>query len=127
MYNSTMLRSVLLFSWAASLAGCTMLLSLGDKQCNQSADCVSAELGDMCVDHACVDSGKNPDEAGGPCSTQTQCAGTSTPRCLSGTCVTSEIYERWSCGAVPGATQSMVTYGFKVVDFLSKKTPANVQ
>jgi hypothetical protein len=89
MYNSTMLRSVILLVWAASLASCTALLSLGDKQCNQSADCVSAQLGDMCVDHACV-------------------------------------YSNSSCGPLPEATQPMVTYGFKVVDFLTKETPKNV-
>jgi hypothetical protein len=89
MYNSTMLRSLILLLWATSLASCTALLSLGDKQCNQSADCVSAQLGDRCVDHACV-------------------------------------YSDSSCGPLPEATQPMVTYGFKVVDFLTKETPANV-
>lgn len=135
MYDSTILRYVLLVTWAASLTGCTALLSLGDKQCNTDADCVSAKLGDSCVANACVDSTKCQGEAcysgdsgapGGVCTTEKQCAGTSTPRCFNGTCVTTEMYERWSCSTPPDATQPMVRYGFKLVDYLSRKPPTNI-
>jgi len=132
MYDSTILRFIVFASFAASLAGCTPLLSLGDKQCNSNADCTSASLGDTCVDHVCVDNGScqgaacYAGDAGGPggsCTMDKQCAA-STPRCLHGTCVTSDVYERFSCSAVPDATQAQVKYGFKVVDFLSKKPPS---
>lgn len=136
MYDSKILRYVLLVTCAASLTGCTVLLSLGDKQCNSADDCMSAKLGDTCVDHVCIDSSKCQGaacylgDAGGPggsCTSDKQCAGTSTPRCLHSTsCVATDVYERWSCSAVPDATSATVTYGFKVVDFLSKKAPANV-
>jgi hypothetical protein len=129
MYDSTILRYVFFLSCAASLAGCTALLSLGDKQCNQSADCVSAQLGDSCVDHVCINGKPYAGDSGGPggaCSTDKQCAGTSTPRCFHSACATMETYQRWTCSAVPDATQSTVKYGFKVVDFLSKKAPGKV-
>src|SRR5262245_32154393 len=83
------------------LAGCSALINVDDKQCNTNSECVSAKLGDRCVQHVCVESrAMNEPDAGdlpsdGTCETDKHCGGGSdTPRCMHGTCVTDELAER---------------------------------
>jgi hypothetical protein len=121
---------------ALGLAGCSVLVNIDDKQCNVDVDCASANLGDVCTDHVCVDtsacqgascSSGDGGSDGGSCNTDKQCSG-DTPRCMHGSCVSSAVAERWLCAATaPNATtKPTVHYGFHVVDFLSKQPPKNI-
>jgi hypothetical protein len=121
---------------AIGLASCSVLVNIDDKQCNVDTDCTSANLGDVCSDHVCVvasgceGNSCNPADGGpgdGSCTTDRQCGG-DTPRCMHGSCVSSAVADRWLCTATaPNATNNpTVSYGFHVVDFLSKQPPKNI-
>src|SRR4051812_28698166 len=119
------------------LAGCSVLIGVDEKQCDHNADCVSAKLGDRCVEHVCVDDRVvNDKDAGadggdmpidGMCATDKQCGSGTTPRCMHGSCVTSELADRWLCDADEQAMASgTVHYSFKVVEFVSRMAPKNL-
>ena len=109
-----------------TITGCTLLLGLGDKQCSSNAECVDSQLGDTCVDNICQL--KSYDNDGGKgCEADRDCSGTSTPRCLRNYCVTSDVYSQWTCPAQTPATTDTVKYSFKVVEYLSRKPPANLK
>src|SRR5262245_32631795 len=106
MHQSVFAKKLLGVVCLAWLAGCSVLIDVDEKQCDRSADCVSAKLGDRCVDHVCVsDHASNETDAGadagelpeGMCATDKQCGDEKAPRCMRGTCVTSELAERWMC------------------------------
>ena len=113
------------------LAGCSALIGVDDKQCNTNSECVSAKLGDRCVQHVCVedramsdpDAGQTPFD--GTCETDKQCgASDETPRCMHGECVTDELAQRWLCEKSEDTMQSgTVKYSFHAVDFVSRVAP----
>jgi hypothetical protein len=114
-----------------------VLIDVDEKQCDTNAQCVSAKLGDRCVDHVCVDDhAQNDTDAGvdagdqpndGVCASDDQCGSGTTPRCMNGTCVTTELAERWMCEEEEAPTQSgTVRYSFKVVEFVTQAAPKNL-
>jgi hypothetical protein len=114
---------------AMTLTSCTLLLGLSDKQCSTNAECVSAQIGDVCVDrvcqfaNGCQGSGCYQNDGGvDRCSSDRDCRG-NTPRCLKNSCVTADIFTQWSCPSQGEAETETVQYGFKVVDFLTREPP----
>ncbi|HKU43893.1 MAG TPA: hypothetical protein VJR89_37290 [Polyangiales bacterium] len=117
------------------MAGCSALIGVDDKQCNTNSECVSAKLGDRCVQHVCVESqANNKPDAGdetpfdGTCETDKQCgASEETPRCMNGACVTAELADRWMCEQTEVPMDSgTVKYSFHVVDFLTQMAPKSL-
>ncbi|HET8935083.1 MAG TPA: hypothetical protein VFN67_16660 [Polyangiales bacterium] len=126
MWDSKIVRYLSGALTAMTISGCTLLLGLGDKQCSTNAECVDSQLGDMCVDNVCQL--KSYDKDGGKgCEADRDCSGTSTPRCLRNYCVTSDVYSQWMCPAQTPAITDTVKYSFKVVEYLSRKPPANLK
>src|SRR5262245_51393437 len=115
-------------------AGCSALINVDDKQCDTNSECVSAKLGDRCVQHVCVtDRASNvPDPndelpEDGKCTNDKQCSSagsTTTPRCMHGACVTDELADRWLCEKPEDTMLSgTVKYSFHVLDFVSRAAP----
>jgi hypothetical protein len=122
------------------LSGCSVLVGVGDKQCNTNSECVSAKLGDRCIEHVCVESsasckgsacsaadggvGEMPD---GKCSTDSECGSGSTPRCMNGGCVSEELATRWMCTMEDQPAESgTVHYSFHVVEFVTRIAPMKI-
>jgi hypothetical protein len=117
-------RLIVVLACTAWLASCSILVGIGDKQCSANDDCTRANLGDICVDHVCVD--RAVEQHPGTCDTDNQCGGES-PRCMRGTCVSTSIAERWLC---PEDKKPLdvptVNYSFKVVEFLTRQAPKDI-
>lgn len=114
----------LVVGWIGLLSGCSLLFDLSGQQCDTNSQCLSAKLGDRCVNHVCVESGNKPGD--GPCSDDEQCGG-STPRCMSGTCVSEELAGRWLCeSTTPTPRGDTVRYSLRAVDFVSRVPAKNV-
>jgi hypothetical protein len=110
---------------AALLASCSILVGIGDKQCDVDADCTHAKLGDVCTEHVCVDNTFDP-PPDGPCETDREC-GSESPRCMRGACVSASVAERWLCAEESKPmTVNTVKYGFHVVEFLSRMPPKGI-
>jgi len=135
MHDSFGAKWVLLLCCAALGTSCSLLIGTGDKQCKSDADCVSANLGSLCVDQICVEQNECGDGGActsvgavtvGKCSSDRQCASPA-PRCLNGNCVSNAVAEQWLCVADEGTIRTnTVRYGFHIVDFLSRKPPKNI-
>lgn len=113
---------------AAAVVGCSLLVGIGDEQCERDEDCVTADFVGRCVRNVCMSQAKvdaGPDD--GSCQTDSQCSG-STPRCLRETCVSRAVGSAWICedDGAPSEADT-VRYSFKVVEFLSRKAPTNMR
>lgn len=126
MWDSKIVRYLSGALTAMTISSCTLLLGLGDKQCSSNSECKDAQLGDVCVDHICEFTGYQGD-GGSSCASDRDCSGTSMPRCFKTVCVTSDVYSQWTCPAQTPAASATVKYSFKVVEYLSRKPPANVK
>lgn len=111
---------------AMTITGCTLLLGLSDKQCSSAADCVDSRLGDACIDNICEFTGIYGRDGGTSCSSDRDCNGTSTPRCMKNGCVTQDVYEQWTCPTSQVATTATVKYMFHVKDFATEAVPDNI-
>lgn len=110
--------------WMMLLSGCSLLFDLSGQQCDTSAQCISAKLGNRCVNHVCVETDETPGD--GTCSDDVHCAG-GTPRCMNGTCVSEELADRWLCPAeIPVPRSGTVRYSLRAVDFVSRMPAKNV-
>jgi hypothetical protein len=129
-----------LLLYVTSLSGCSALIDVSDTQCNTNAECVSAKLGDRCVEHVCVESrascsgsscnksdgGTDEDPPSGMCAVDDEC-GKTNPRCMNGSCVSEEIASRWMCEKQEEPAESgTVHYSFHVVEFISRVAPKNI-
>ena len=117
----------------AALSGCSVLIGVSDKQCNTSAECVQADLGDRCVQHVCVESSASSQDAGadgepdGMCLNDGDCGQGGSPRCMNGACVSEELAARWMCGKEDAELASgTVHYAFHVVEFVARTPPKNI-
>jgi hypothetical protein len=118
---------------AMTLTSCTLLMGLSDKQCSTSSECVDSQLGDVCVNNiceftnGCKGTACYENDGGVPsCETDRECSGTSTPKCMKKGCVTNEVFEQWTCPSTDTATSETVSYGFRVVDFVTRDPPMSV-
>lgn len=131
MYDFSLKHPIAALVCAFGLAGCSILVNIGDKQCNSDSDCTRADLGNVCMDHVCIDTstckGASCNDGGdGTCTTDKQCGG-DTPRCMHGTCVSSDVATQWLCTTDSTATTNpTVKYGFHIVDFLSREPPKTI-
>lgn len=125
-------------TYAAGTAGCSLLIDVEGPQCTSSAQCIAADLGDRCVRNVCTSASActgadcppamTPD-AGGPavCSSDGQCKQAGAPRCLRGTCVSTELAERWICEDEPEPSSSeRIRFSFDVMEFVARAAPANL-
>lgn len=122
--------------FALGATGCSFLVDANDPQCESHADCVSARLGNRCVQHVCTGSAMTRTDAtsGEPanpnaCLSDTQCRTGAAPRCMRGNCVSEELAERWICPQpeLPeDETSEVVHYSFRVVEFISRKAPGHL-
>jgi hypothetical protein len=120
----------------AVFTSCSALIHTNERQCKRDADCVSAELGTICVDQVCIMDDKcvgsactvsNASGSEGSCASDRQCTVETAPRCLNKTCVSDAIASRWMCTADDQTIRSVnVRYGFHIVDFLSREPPNNI-
>src|SRR5262245_38647157 len=114
----------LVIGWMMLLSSCSLLFDLSGRQCDTSAQCTSAKLGDRCVNHVCV--GAAPMTGDGTCSDDVHCDG-DTPRCMNGTCVSEELADRWLCESkTPSPRSGKVRYSLRAVDFVSRMPAKNV-
>jgi hypothetical protein len=121
---------------ASGTAGCSFLVDASDLQCDSNADCVSSRLGSRCVQHVCTgslasrsDATSSEPEKSGPCLEDSECKADDAPRCMRGSCVSDALAERWLCPQPEEADEessSIVHYSFKVVEFVSRKSPGHV-
>jgi hypothetical protein len=115
--------------------GCTALIDVNGHQCDTDNQCVTAKLGDSCVEHVCTGSvsSKGPDAGmtsnNGMCTKDAECTAKNTPRCMNGTCVAEDIAERWACDPAtpaPDTGTGTIVYTFHVLEFVSRMPPANL-
>ena len=118
---------------AMTLTSCTLLMGLSDKQCSTNSECLDSKLGDLCINNicefasGCKGTACYENDGGVPfCESDRDCTGTNTPKCLKNGCVTSEVFEQWSCDGPSPGTGATVSYGFRVVDFVTRNPPMNV-
>lgn len=130
----------LLAAVSFSAGGCSALIDVAGTQCNADSECVSRKLGQSCVEHVCVGDAPaacsgdacNDGAAGaaayGMCVLDTDCKSDTEPRCMHGTCVAQGIADRWICppDAAPDNPPEMIHYSFQVLEFVSRKPPANI-
>jgi hypothetical protein len=139
MHDLSITNCVVGFLCIAALPACSLLIATHERQCKSDTDCTTSGLGTLCVDRVCVDgpssSGCQGDTcnlesaaiSAGSCADDSQCAGSGTPRCLKGHCVSKELAERWICPADEQVVRSgIIHYSVQVVDFLTREAPANV-
>lgn len=131
-------KCVVGFFCAATLTNCSLMIDTNERQCKSDADCVSAGLGNQCVDQVCTQKSTPACQGSacmtsenilpGKCSSDKQCTSSDMPRCFDSTCVSSELAERWLCmdDDNQSVKPSTVRFSFHVVDFLSGKPPKNL-
>jgi hypothetical protein len=120
---------------ALGSTACSALITVDEHQCSSNAQCVAAELGNRCERNICVTRAAsckgsecaNAVAAASDCASDRQCKQPDAPRCMRGTCVGEDIAERWLCEDEPEASESdTVQYSFDVLEFVSRKPPANL-
>jgi hypothetical protein len=130
----------LLAAVSFSVTGCSALIDVAGTQCDADSECVSKNLGQSCVEHVCVgdvpaacsgaacDDGSAGAASYGMCLQDEDCKTDTEPRCMHGTCVAQGVADRWVCApdAAPDDPPETVHYGFQVVEFVSRKPPANI-
>lgn len=115
--------------------GCSVLIDVDSPQCDVDADCADLMLGGRCERHVCVVdaaacTGEDCDTPSDPtnlaCGSDVECGGAA-PVCMHGSCVPSTIAERFMCEEPePSDPPQTVSYGFRVVEFVSQAPPGNV-
>ena len=119
MHQSLIAKHFVGVAWVLSLAGCSALINVSDKQCSADAECVSAGLGTMCVDHVC----KDP-EGDTTCTSDKQCGMGTTPYCMRGTCVDEDLAQRFLCAAdTPATHPATINYKVDVVYYQTTMAP----
>jgi hypothetical protein len=131
-------RCAVCLSGALALAlasGCSALIDVSGSQCDTDVQCRTQSLGDRCVEHVCVSA--EGEQASGTldsavktdrCSRDDDCP-SGAPRCMRSQCVTDEVADKFMCAppeklAVESGT---IKYSFKVIEFVSRKAPANLK
>lgn len=136
MHDSSIASCVVGMFLTATLTSCSLLVHTSERQCKTDSECVDSKLGSRCMNQVCVAPADcmgdscgvmSPPLLEGPCANDQDCKDSQAPRCLSKTCVSREVGERWICTADDQTVRSAtVRYGFHIVDYLSRLPPKNI-
>lgn len=129
MHQSLIAKHFVGAAWLLSLAGCSALINVSDKQCNDDMECSSKGFGTMCVDHVCVDPNDKSDggASSSTCSNDAQCGTGATPYCMNGSCVNEDLADRFVCPAdTTPMTSATVHYTVNVLNYITRKPPTNL-
>jgi hypothetical protein len=135
MHDGLVVKGVAVIICAAALSACSLWLNTEERQCQNNTDCVTARLGNACVQQVCMESsacGSDGCDAATSqlavtsCDSDSDC-GTANPRCLNSSCVDSATGDRWLCPTPEGSARAgNVRYNFHVIEFVSRNPPKNI-